>query len=331
MTAKDVLHRAAKNLLWKQGVQAVGLGYKQVNGQVTTTHCIMVSVRQKLPKSQLAASDVVPTTLDGIPTDVVETGEIRALAATDRHRPAPGGVSIGHYSITAGTLGCLVKRGGDTFILSNNHVLAASNRGQVGDDILQPGTFDGGDAGTDKIAELEEFVEIHFGGTPDDGSKCKFARGITVAANLIARMLGSDTRLRAVRPFAQPNLVDAAIARPVQADYVEDTILGIAPITGVAEATLGALAQKSGRTTGFQAGRITQTDVVTRVSYGDAGNAVFEDQFMVGRPGFSAGGDSGSAILDKNYNLVGLLFAGSDQVTICNRIQNVFALLQVTR
>jgi hypothetical protein len=43
----------------------------------------------------------------------------------------------------------------------------------------------------------------------------------------------------------------------------------------------------------------------------------------------SEGGDSGSALLDTDNNLVGLLFAGSDTTTIFNRIQNVFSALGV--
>jgi hypothetical protein len=43
----------------------------------------------------------------------------------------------------------------------------------------------------------------------------------------------------------------------------------------------------------------------------------------------SQGGDSGSAVLDGNNRLVGLLFAGSDTTTIINRIENVFGALGV--
>jgi hypothetical protein len=39
----------------------------------------------------------------------------------------------------------------------------------------------------------------------------------------------------------------------------------------------------------------------------------------------SQGGDSGSAVLDSGNKLVGLLFAGSDNTTIINRIENVFS------
>ncbi|HHJ53434.1 MAG TPA: hypothetical protein ENJ89_09590, partial [Caldithrix abyssi] len=43
----------------------------------------------------------------------------------------------------------------------------------------------------------------------------------------------------------------------------------------------------------------------------------------------SAGGDSGSAVLNEQNEIVGLLFAGSSRSTIINRIQNVFSLLGV--
>lgn len=72
---------------------------------------IVVLVEKKVPVHKLKPEDIVQSELDGIPTDVVEIGTVRALnaqtekARTDKWRPAPGGVSIGHYQITAGTLG----------------------------------------------------------------------------------------------------------------------------------------------------------------------------------------------------------------------------------
>ncbi len=93
---------------------------------------------EKGEASELTERDLVLETIGGIPTDVVQTGRIRALQLpTERHRPAPGGVSIGHHEITAGTFGCLVRKNGHTLILSNNHVLANSNDAQIGDPILR--------------------------------------------------------------------------------------------------------------------------------------------------------------------------------------------------
>jgi hypothetical protein len=95
-------------------------------------------------------------------TDERFIGPIRKLVAPwhqRRHRPLRIGTSIGHFNITAGTLGCLVKprRGDQPLILSNNHVLADENRGNQGDAILQPGAYDGGKRPKDVIGFLEKY------------------------------------------------------------------------------------------------------------------------------------------------------------------------------
>src|SRR5688572_27363628 len=107
-TARNTLRQVSRELLGRQNVTATGVGYKMTGGRRTKSLSIVCSVVRKFPASALAAGDVVPATVQGVPTDVVETGRIRALQApTGRFRPAPGGVSIGHREITAGTLGCL--------------------------------------------------------------------------------------------------------------------------------------------------------------------------------------------------------------------------------
>ena len=50
---------------------------------------------------------------------------------------------------------------------------------------------------------------------------------------------------------------------------------------------------------------------------------------MAGSAPASAGGDSGSLVLDMRRNAIGLLFAGSSQVTILNPINAVLGSLQV--
>lgn len=322
----EVLHRRRAALLGRANVVAAGIGYKVTAGRTTDRISIACSVVEKKPLAQLAEGDRVPEEVDGFPTDVVETGVIRALQSrTGRHRPAPGGVSIGHPAITAGTLGCLVRKDGDRLILSNNHVLANSNDASVGDAIYQPGPYDGG-GGDDVIATLEDFVPIQF---PGGVSECGIGQGIAGAANLAARLLGSGTRLEAVRIQQEDNLVDAAVARPVSDDVVVDEILEVGTIAGVVEGRLGMAVEKSGRTTGHTRGQITQVDVTVNVSYGTNRVALFTDQLMAGP--MSQGGDSGSVVLDAERNLLGLLFAGSDSTTIFNRIQNVFTLLDVSR
>lgn len=323
---RSALHQTSATLLSRANVLATGIGYKMTQGSRTPTLSIVCSVSRKEPIAALATDDRLPTTVEGVATDVLETGILRAFPSpTERHRPAPGGVSIGHADITAGTLGCLVKRGNDVFILSNNHVLANSNAAAIGDPILQPGPHDGGVLADDHIADLADFVPISITGVP---SECNIANRVAKVLNGVAAGLGRSTRLQAIATQAEDNRVDAAIARPRNPADVASDILNVGNIAGSAEATLGLAIKKMGRTTGFTTGQVTQVDVTANVQYGAGQIATFVDQFMAGA--MSAGGDSGSAVIDSSGNLVGLLFAGSDTTTIMNRIQNVFTALDVT-
>jgi hypothetical protein len=323
---REILKRNRDHLLKRSNVIATGVGYKISGGQKTTIPSIVCSVTEKIAASNLSSRDMVPKTLDGIPTDVLQSGIIRALqSTTERHRPAPGGVSIGHIDITAGTLGCLVKKDGQIFILSNNHVLANSNQAEIGDPILQPAPYDGGRYPEDHIADLEDFVPINIIGLP---SNCPFASGIASLLNGLAKLLGSQTRMEATNQRAVENLVDAAIARPLNLEDVTEEILQIGTIQGTTTAELGMAIKKSGRTTGLTTGIIEQLDVTVNVQYGQGQIAMFTDQIMAGA--MSQGGDSGSAVLDDNNHLVGLLFAGSDTTTVINRIENVYSALGVS-
>lgn len=320
-----VLDSVRATLMNHKNVVATGVGYKVTEGRKTGQLSIVCSVERKVPLSSLLSHEILPESVDGIPTDVVPTGRIRVFEPpAGRFWPAPGGISVGHFEITAGTLGCLVRKNGKLYMLSNNHVLANSNDASAGDAILQPGPYDGGKNPEDMIAELSEFVPISY---TDAESQCPIANGVAEVCNLLASLTGSNSRLQAVTVQSAPNLVDAAIARILKPEDVKDEILGIGSVTGTAEGKLGMAVRKSGRTTGFTTGEIQQIDVTVNVSYGGGRVAQFRDQLLAGP--MSQGGDSGSAVLDNDRKIVGLLFAGSDQTTIINRIQNVFSLLGV--
>ncbi len=323
---RSILSTHRRQLLKRANVVATGIGYKETGGTKTDRLCIVCSVKEKVPPARLAEQEMVPAAVDSAPTDVIQTGVIRALQTpTDRFRPAPGGVSVGHVGITAGTLGCWVTQNGQKVILSNNHVLANSNAAEIGDAILQPGPHDGGRFPQDHIANLTQFVPISFQGDP---SECPFANAVISAFNLGCRLIGSNTRYKVIKIQAEDNLVDAAIAAPLNTADVKDDILNIGTIQGTVSGELGMAIKKSGRTTGFTTGEIQQVDVTVNVQYGAGQVAVFTDQLLAGA--MSQGGDSGSAVLDNNNRLTGLLFAGSDTTTIINRIENVFSALGIS-
>lgn len=319
--AKDILKKHHSVLEAKANVVGTGIGYKVIADKKTPDISLVCFVEKKVDVSILTDQDIIPKIIEGMPTDVVQSGVFKALR-TGKHRPAPGGVSIGHYAITAGTLGCLAKKNNKLVILSNNHVLANSNDAGIGDAILQPGPHDGGTS-EDKIATLEDFVPISF---VDQPSPCSIGRAITSVLNFIARICLRKTRLEAIQTSTN-NLVDAAIATPVTDDVVTNEILEIGIPQGTAQAELGMAIQKSGRTTGLTTGEVEYVDVTVNVQYGAGKIACFTDQIMAGT--MCEGGDSGSIVLDNENHVVGLLFAGSDTSTIINRIEHVCSGLEI--
>lgn len=194
----------------------------------------------------------------------------------------------------SGTLGALVTDGTTNYILSNNHVLGRSDQAVAGDDVSQPGLID---------------------------SNCNVA---TIVADFTAfSPLGSN--------------VDAAIAQ-LRTGTMDGTgaIEDIGVISrAVVAPTVGMSVAKSGRTTGFTTGTISSINTSVNVQYqrgcgqGKKFVVAYTNQIVIGPGSFSAGGDSGSAIVTNNsaHNPVGLLFAGSSSATIANRASEVLTRL----
>ena len=255
----------------------------------------------------------IPSHVDGVPVEVEVTGLITTVSdPTQKARPAPIGFSVGHPAITAGTIGARVRdAAGNTYILSNNHVLANINNASIGDPILQPGPFDGGTA-SDQIGTLTDFEPLKLN-------------------------------------LGDPNYIDAAIAAVSAADVgtstpadgygtPSSTIYDLdANGDGAVDASiLGLGIQKFGRTTQLTTGTLTEINVTVDVCYEVflgifcLRSARFEDQ--LGFSDISEGGDSGSLIVtvDGANTPVALLYAGSATRTLGNRIDQVLARFNVT-
>ena len=76
---RAIKDRHEDDLLKKKNVVGLGIGYKEVGGQETDRLSLVVMVRKKEPPSELKATDLVPSEIEGIPVDVKEVGEIVAL------------------------------------------------------------------------------------------------------------------------------------------------------------------------------------------------------------------------------------------------------------
>ena len=89
--------------------------------------------------------------------------------------------------------------------------------------------------------------------------------------------------------------------------------------------------QKTGRTTDYTIGIIKDINFRTALTYrkpgGGRGRVGFWDQVLCTR--YTASGDSGSAVLNMEKEVVGLHFAGSDSSSIFNRIGHALDALLI--
>jgi len=311
------------DLLARPEVTAVDIGEKTTKGKPTGRQAIVVYVRRKQPLGKLAAADVIPKEINGIPTDVVEDEivlqsvgaavrevDIAPQIDATKYTTLEGGMSIGpcrsvflsppdvptagNY-VFVGTLGALVKdrTSGATMALTNFHVACVDSGWSVGDIQCQPGRVDAGSCPTDRFGTLTRAVlSEHV-----DGSVISIDAGKTT---------------------------DCAI-------------LDIGDVKGQATATVGMAVRKRGRTTGLTYGTVGSVDYSTSINYGDGlGTHILKNQIRVDvdtshSTQFGDHGDSGSVVVDANNNIVGLHFAGNTSGTlgVANPIQFVLDELNV--
>jgi hypothetical protein len=246
------------------------------------------------------------------------SGRPSATAAYQQRqtRPIKLGTSGGNAGDLAngyccsGTLGALVQKDGQQYILSNTHVFAGDSApggngtvSQVGDAVNQPGLIDVGcqNIASDYVATVSDFAQ-----------------------------------------FSSSDNVDAAIAQVI-GGAVDSTgaIVGIGTLSGATVSpSLGQTVKKSGRTTGTTRSSISGLNATINVGYSDeCAGASFTKQFtgqvVINNRGskFLAGGDSGSLMVEDvatSPRAVGLLYAGSNSIAVANPIDDVLNRFGVT-
>lgn len=256
----------------------------------------------------------------GVPGSPTSPSATSLVPEVNRHRPLVAGLQIQNFDdddrqgvltegfIIIGTLGCFVTlNGGTPALLSNNHVVAGENRGQRGTDrILQHGTtiFDP----NEEIAVLTDFE------------------------TLIASPPGATPR----RGNVTFNEIDAGVAR------LDDNVAfrqGYLPFrnlvtpSATASARIGDRVFKVGRTTGLTHGEVTDLATVVGPIQYDPGSCWFRRSITIeGLNGtqFSDKGDSGSAIVRTNGEIIGILYAGNGRQTFACPIDACFRDLNCT-
>ncbi|MFA5383740.1 MAG: hypothetical protein WC364_03580 [Eubacteriales bacterium] len=325
------INKYGKDLLNKDNVIGVGVGYKQIRQEETNQLSLIIFVEKKIPSDRLSKGSIIPGKINGLLTDIVEIGRVRLLEnRVDRWRPACPGISIGHYKISAGTFGAVVKdkTTGEKLILSNNHILAnatngADGRSSIGDPILQPGPHDGGGS-KDQIATLLRFIPIRQ--TVQD-VECPVAATVLQAGNIIIHTIRPRYNIRLTKYTNDMNIIDAAVAMPDKQSLIDEEVLEIGRIEGVGRVVPGETIKKSGRTSGLSEGKVQAIGVTLKVGINEEETGLFTDQVVSNL--LSQPGDSGSLIVNSEKKAVGLLFAGSDKYTIFNHIDNVMERLKI--
>jgi len=215
------------------------------------------------------------------------------------------------FACCSGTLGSLVSRGGAqfTFILSNNHVLARSNKAQKGEQISQPGLVDNNCNQGNTVAHLTQFADLK-----TSGVDAALAAVVSGAVDSSGSILDLGT-----------NPGDAA-----------------PPAGTLATAAVGMPVAKSGRSSGLTCSSVQSINTAVLIQYqtkccppsqptcdgGTTFTVTFNNQVVVGGSTFSKAGDSGSLIVDsQTAQPVALLYGGSNMNTVGNPIQAVLAAL----
>ena len=208
----------------------------------------------------------------------------------------------------SGTLGALIQDSNNRqYLLSNNHVLARSDHGAVGDAIIQPGLIDnnctpnGDGAGTTPVGTLTNWLSLRSSTTNADAAIAQVNSG-AVSTN------GS------ILEFG-PRQPDGTLAAAPP---------GISSTGGKGETGwLDQTVAKSGRTTGLTCAAVSALDVDISVDYyRDCAETrpyltkTFTHQLAVSGNQFSDAGDSGALVVDSgNAEPVGLYFAGGRDVS----------------
>lgn len=297
-TRADILKHHISNIKQLPNVVGGGVGKRFKNGSLTNEDVVHIFVKKKIAERDLNHKEIIPKTLKSpktlshVATDVLVVGDIKPLDNRDVFRPILGGVSVANpLSGVLGTMSGIFRdtTDGKPVLLGNNHVLARQNHAAIGENIEQPAPSDNGGGGV--VATLKRFITLNASPTI--------------------------------------NQVDAAIADLVPAlenNYdIAVTHLGLARSL-LPNPPINKIVQKSGRTSEQTLGTVISTNASVTVTY-SFGDADFENQIITSN--MLIAGDSGSLLYSLTGELIGLGYAGSDQIAVFVPIDLVFAQMNI--
>jgi len=285
---QEQLLRLLPEVRWRlrhiPGISSIGVGAKEVRGDVTFDMAYRIYVEQKLPNDDLPAAWRIPERIRGINTDVLLRSSTEMLTDGGKHRPLKGGSQVrnqhveGDNDVLAGTIGCLVRLDSpvqEICALSCEHVFMA---GQASVNVL-----------------VGQPRWIH------SCCCCTF--------NQIGKVINFQKNASVDCAIAQ---LDTDIAQEVSTGNTVNDIVGIGTMAGVAQAVCFEAVRKRGRTTELTTGQVI--DVIFE-------NSQILVHPTGASPKFADRGDSGAVIVNSADRVIGLLWA-TDATTHTRGVAN---------
>lgn len=253
------------------GITNIGIGAKEVGGELTDAFAFRIYVNNKKALSELERDEILPVKIKGIWTDVILNSKHIQLADESKYRPLKGGSQLrneyveGSNDNLVGTLGCLAEHisTNDVVALSCQHVLMA---GQAQLNV--------------KIGQPRYIVSCCCCTYNEIGNVSNVLKNDQVDCGIV--------------------ILDDDIESAVKSGNTLNEIQEIGTISGVAQAVCFENVKKRGRTTGLTHGRVT--DVLfdgSQILIAPSGTTTT----------FAQRGDSGSVIVNDSNQVIGLLWA----------------------
>lgn len=328
---------AERQLLAIPNVVHVSVGLKETSGKVSDQLCVRVYVKEKKDREAVPAAELIPSEVNGVPTDVNVVGQFEFSDDNTKYRPIKGGIQISNRIIvlnnagtgtemSRGTLGCIAIDTTDDapVMLSNWHVLYGTS-GRTGDKVYQPPPtsippVELGDLPvrpTDEVDKIGVLRRKEISSSVDgaiaaiDVSSCCHCCGIHYSNEINGLSVGG---------------------RPPRNTIVGDQ-----------KAVSGMTVFKVGKSTGRTEGVVVDDNHPSFDIIKDGTTYTFTGQIAIqnvdNTKPFSDHGDSGSVIVNLENKIVGLLFASGKQVpvknvtrpfaTIANHIGDVLTALRI--
>lgn len=330
------IKRAAHDTLFRiPGVRAVAMGHKLVAGRNSGVLAIVVLVDHKQPLEALSSDEIIPTEIQGVPTDVQEwvaPVEIGALVNDkSKDRPLLGGSSIvvefedqdpNNPILLAtkhtGTVGFLAQTNGKVAGIPAGGIVGVTAAHIV------IGPSDKVDPSSWKIPTGHKVGQP----TTTECSSCSFCCNDIIGKVLYGNYGG-------VKLGTGPVVDMAIIALTKGLDYYADIKGGIGAVNQTRTLTSSDLnttkVRKYGQTTGLTTGTVTLLDTTVNQasqSFTDGWITITPDPTTKvwdcclctngggggtaeNFPSFACVGDSGAAVIDDQNNIVGLLVHAS--------------------